>query len=316
MLRFIRYGFSGVFALMAAAMLSIGVAQGHPLQAALPAAMLFVVGAAVWLGFGYQIRRVAMQGDAVRAAVTEVSATLFDAPAAVRPGYDMTVTSGRAGAALNAMETDAGFTAEGTFGDARVGVASHVSTLGRQVGELTHTYSYVVVDARGLDVPFRLTKQGAFDEVVQLATGDVTVGDEAFDAEWSITADPTLARAALDDSVRERLTALRARVPSVSQDVGPGTMSVVLTRHGLAIRWPGPLDVELATFMRDLLLDMRRAILTHVDREALRAASAGGPHYRVAADPTAPPPSAELATLEDDDAEDADADAGRRRAQR
>lgn len=310
MLRFLRYAFTGMFGLMAVALLGVGVAQGQ-LQGALAALPMFVVAALGWFGFGLQLKRIEQQGALVREAIEQVAQRLFDAPAEVRPGYDMTVTSGATGEALNAIESDAGFTTEGTFGAARVGVASHASTLGRQVGELTHTYSYVVVDVNGLDVPFRLSKRGVVDLIARLTKEDATVGDAAFDDAWSIEADGELARAVLDDSVRERLGALRAKVSSVSVDVGPGTMSVILTRHGLAIRWPGPIDVELATFMRDLLLDMRRNMITHVDRQAMRAATAGGPHYRVAADPIAAPPSAEPAALEEEAATESDEPARR-----
>lgn len=304
MLRFLRYAFTGFFGVLALAMFAIGVAHGQ-IQTIFPALPMVVVAALGWFGFGLQLKRIEQQGDLVRASIEEIATKLFDAPATVHPGYDMTVTSGATGEALNALDSDAGYTAEGIFGGARVGVASHASTLGRQVGELTHTYSYVVVDVNGLTVPFKLAKEGVVDSVLKLATGDVEVGDPEFDEEWTIEADAELARAVLDDSVRERLTALRARVPSVSVDVGPGTMSVILTRHGLAIRWPGPIDVELATFMRDLLVDMRRAMIAHVDRQALRAAAtAGGPHYRVAADPDAPAPAAEPAVLEDEPTEE------------
>jgi hypothetical protein len=58
--------------------------------------------------------------------------------------------------------------------------------------------------------------------------------------------------------------------------------SVVLTRHGLAVRWPGEIDVALATYIRDLLLDMRTRMLAHADRAAVRVAD--GAAYRVAAD--------------------------------
>jgi len=68
----------------------------------------------------------------------------------------------------------------------------------------------------------------------------------------------------------------------VSQDFGPGTMSVILTHHGLALRWPGEIDPPLAAFIRDLLVDMRQKMLAHVDRKARVVAEDVA--YRVAAD--------------------------------
>ncbi len=235
--------------------------------------------------FQLQFRLMRKHGERVRAAMDAIAAKVFDAPAAVRPGYDMTVTSGAMGAAASAMEVDTGFTADGRCRGARVSVASHASTLGRQVGEFVHVYSHVVVDMQGYAERFHLTKQGAGSMIARAAgmKHDVKVGDAAFDQAWNIDADEDVAREALAPSVRARLMELRARVGAVSQDFGVGTMSVILTPHGLAIRWPGPIDPALAVFMRDLLLDMRERILAYEDRKAARA-GAGGDTYRVAAE--------------------------------
>jgi len=145
-----------------------------------------------------------------------------------------------------------------------------------------------------LNVPFRLTKEGAGSKIARAAglANDATIGDEAFDSAWTIDADPGLARAVLDPSIRARLMELRSRVGEVSQDFGPGTMSVILTQHGLALRWPGDINVAFATYIRDLLLAMRERILAHVDREAARGGAQAG--YRVGADAgEALPPSEE-----------------------
>ena len=93
----------------------------------------------------------------------------------------------------------------------------------------------------------------------------------------------------LDDSIRERIMQLQSKLQLVSQDYGHGTMSIILTKHGLAIRWPGEIDLPLATFIRDLLLlDMRERLLAHADREAHVRVEAGV-GYRVAGDISARP---------------------------
>ncbi len=54
----------------------------------------------------------------------------------------MTVTAGAAaGAMMNAMDNDLGYTADGECRGVKVSVASHASTLGPQLGELSHVYS-------------------------------------------------------------------------------------------------------------------------------------------------------------------------------
>jgi hypothetical protein len=239
-----------------------------------------------------QIRTLAKKSERLRANLETIATQLFDAPAVVRPGYDLSVTAGAAMAAwATSMEAGTGFTADGRVRDVRVSIASHTSTVGRQLGELSHVYSHVVVDVLGLDTPFRLSKEGV-GAMIGRATGlskDVALGDPAFDAAWNVHADEDLARAVLDPLVRARLTELESKVGLVSQNYGVGTMSVILTSHGLALRWPGEIDAPLAQYMRDLLLDMRSRMLAHVDRKAARAGRGEG--YRVAAD-AAPSPDA------------------------
>src|SRR6185369_10760080 len=131
------------------------------------------------------------------------------------------------------FESDEGaaFTADGACGGVKVSVASHASRMGKQFGEMSHVYSYVCVDVLGLERKFHLTKEGAASKLA-LATGltkEAEIGDTAFDAAWAVGADGDLARDVLDESVRARLTDLRSKVGLVSQDFGPGTMSVILT---------------------------------------------------------------------------------------
>jgi len=143
-------------------------------------------------------------------------------------------------------------------------------------------YSHVCVDVLGATEPFYLVKQSVGGTVAKMvgAVKDATLGDEAFDKAWIIHADQALARDVLDGSIRARLDDLQSKVSQVSLDFAQGHMHVVLTRHGLAIRWPGPMTPELALFMRDLLVDMRTRILAHLER---RAHAGMGHGYRVAA---------------------------------
>ena len=97
------------------------------------------------------------------------------------------------------MSADAGFTTDGEFATvSRVSVASHASTAGRQIGELSHVYSHVVVDVMGVNARFFLTRQGAGAAIARAAGAitDVTVGDAAFDAMWNVHADEAVARGA------------------------------------------------------------------------------------------------------------------------
>lgn len=282
-----------LFGVSALGLLAVAVARA-PVDGPkvfLPPLVAAAIGAMAVGLFQLQFRGLRKKGEAVRASVDACAARVFDAPGAVRPGYDLSVTMTPGMAAwVSGVDSDVGFTTEGQHRGARVSVASHVSVAGRQMGEFSHVYSYVCVDVLGATEPFYLTKQGAFSAVTN-ATGlshDVKIGDAAFDAAWNVSADPALAKDVLDDSIRARLAELRARVPSVSMDMAQGTMSVILTKSGLAIRWPGPMPPELAIFMRDLLLDMRERILAHLDRRAARAGAGQVEGYRVVADEAAP----------------------------
>ncbi len=283
-LRFLQVMFGAIFGGVALVALILSIANKS--AAALPAVLVpgFIATVAV-LVFEVQIRGLRAKGRAVRENIEAIAAKVFDAPGVVQAGYDMSVTSGALGASMSALENDVGFTADGTHGGVRVSAASHASTLGRQIGEFSHVYSHVVVDMRGLEIPFRLSKEGVGSALVHV-TGlgkDVPTGDAAFDKVWNVNADEGLARDVLTDSIRTKLMELKAGVSSVSQDFGVGTMSVILTRHGLAIRWPGPIDPAFAVYLRDLLLEMRTRILAYVDRQAARGGAADG--YRVIAEP-------------------------------
>jgi hypothetical protein len=268
------FGGGGLLALIA------GIAASVPAAIVFGAVMMLLAGLAVGR-IEMQIRGVKAKGARVREMMDAVAREVFDAPAEVRPGYDLSVTAGAAAARVAAMETDVGFTTDGQCKGVRVSVASHASALGRQMGELSHVYSHVVVDVLGCTAKFRLSNEGVASRIGRVAgvTEDAKVGDESFDASFAIDADTELARDVLDESIRKRLLELRSQVSRVSQDFGVGTMSVILTSHGLALRWPGEIDPAFAKHIRDLLLDMRTRLLAHEDRKAARAAKGTG--YRV-----------------------------------
>lgn len=231
----------------------------------------------------YQLNRLKQAGARIRANLEAIAKECFDSPANVRDGYDLSVTMPEGPAALvSSVDTQIGFTADGTFGGARVSIASHESVAGRQVGEMSHTYSHVVVDLLGLQTTFSLKREGLGSRLKRAigASSDVQTGDQAFDETFVVTADDALARYVLgDESVRARLLHLQSQVSTVSSDVGTGGMSIFASKHGLALRWPGDISPKLAKLARDLLLDMRARSLRHEEQKAV---AQGQGTYRVA----------------------------------
>ncbi|HEY3816148.1 MAG TPA: hypothetical protein VGL81_03200 [Polyangiaceae bacterium] len=226
-----------------------------------------------------QFRTMLRKGQRVRAAIDAIAARAFDRPADVRPGYDLSVTMPASMAGfVSAIDAGAAFTTSGQFRGANVSIASHVSRAGRQFGEMSHVYSHVVVDVPGVSTRFYLARQGGVVKSLARAAGvirDVKIGDDAFDAMWNVDADEPLAHAVLDDpGIRARLMELKSKVALVSQDFGTAGMSVILTNHGLAVRWPGDFNVELAVYIRDLLLDMRARMLPYAVNQGAFAAQA------------------------------------------
>ena len=282
--RILQFVLTGIFGTLGVVGLVSGLVTGNPGALVMGAVMLLTAG----IGFGafeLQRRGLLKKGERVRTNIEAIAAKAFDAPARVQQGYDMGVTSGAMAPMMTAMESDVGFTADGTVSGTRVSIASHASTLGRQLGEFSHVYSYVLVDMRGLQTRFRLSKEGA-GALIARATGlsnDTKVGDATFDATWNVDVDDELAREVLDESIRARLMELESKVGLVSQNFGVGTMSLLLTGKGLALRWPGDIDPPLAAFITRMLLDLREKILAHEDRKAARGTA--GQTYRVVADP-------------------------------
>ncbi len=217
----------------------------------------------------YQLNRLKQAGARIRANLEAIAKECFDSPANVRDGYDLSVTMPEGPAALvSSVDTQIGFTADGTFGGARVSIASHESVAGRQGGEMSHTYS--------------LKREGLGSRLKRAigASSDVQTGDQAFDETFVVTADDALARYVLgDESVRARLLHLQSQVSTVSSDVGTGGMSIFASKHGLALRWPGDISPKLAKLARDLLLDMRARSLRHEEQKAV---AQGQGTYRVA----------------------------------
>lgn len=295
-MRYVQVAFGSLFGLVTLFLLVVAIIRfdpAHPGRLALP--FLFGLPGAFVVGMlELQYRSFRNKNRHVREAIERCAARVFDAPGTVRPEYDMTVTNTPGAAAMAGfVDGRGGYTAQGEHRGVRVSVGSHASVAGRQLGEFNHVYSHVCVDVLGSNEPFFMTKQGVFGSVAK-AVGvvkDVPIGDAAFDAAWIIHADQALARDVLDASIRARLTDLASKVSLVSNNFAQGVMSVLLTRHGLAIRWPGEMSPELAIFMRDLLVDMRTRLLAHLDR---RAHAGMGQGYRVAAeDAAASAPNAE-----------------------
>ena len=290
MKRFLQLFFAGVFGVVGLSFIVGGFMRGTPM-AALGGIVPLVMAAAFYWLFERQIRSYAQAGAAVKASIEACAKSVFDAPGPVTEAYDLHATTTSALVAGFAYEAtnNAAFTTEGTFRDARVSVASHVSVMGRQLGEFHHTYSHVLVDMLGLNRPFKLSREGAAAKLAKAVGGmtDATVGEEDFDKTFIVGTDPAFAKAVLDESIRKRLLHMQSQVKNVSIDSGVGCMTLVLTKKGLALRWPGEMTPELAIFTRDLLLDMRANMLAYENRSAARAgaeATSGSTGYRVAAD--------------------------------
>ncbi|MFO0740261.1 MAG: hypothetical protein U0270_30460 [Labilithrix sp.] len=291
--RLLQLFFTGVFGLFGLALLVTALVAGHGGAGAAGAAVVPLVMAGIFYGiFEVQIRSFARAGLAVKSSIEACAKTVFDEPSTIAEGYDLDATTTNqlmAGFAREA-NNDAAFTTQGRRGDVKISVASHVSMMGRQIGEFHHTYSHVLVDMLGLNKTFRVTRERVSSKLGKAlgATNDVKTGDQAFDDLFVIDTDEKLARAVFDDSIKKRLTSLQGQVASVSTDMGVGGMGIVMTNRGLALRWPGEITPELAAFIRDLLIDMREKILAHENRVAVRigteATASGG--YRVPEDAT------------------------------
>lgn len=298
---------------VAFALLSVTIAVGCMLtsesEATLAALALAVVGLVVRARLATLVKTAREAARRARQAVASSAKAAFDAPAEVRLGYDHEATN--TGPLMMRMKTDdpeTAFTAVGRVGDINVAIGSHVSILGRQEDEPHHTYSQVVVDVLGLDKPFRLTHEFVTARLGKhLGTlQDLELGDAEFDAAFIVESDEELCRAVLDESIRKRLLSLQADARKVSVQMGVGNLSVVLSKRGLALHWPGEIGPERAVEIRDLLVDMRANMLAHQNRAVMRlAAEAGAGGYRIAAE------EARETTAD----EDGDAEAGTRTIQ-
>lgn len=289
--RILRWLIGSIFGLASLSMLLAILTNPRPtpiIPAILMVLVPLLIGAVPVGILEAQVRSVEQAGEVCRRNIEAVAGALFDVPGRVREGYDLTVTNPATGDVVSRLDTDKGYTTDGTFGGARVSVASHASMIGRQVGEMFHTYSHVLVDVLGMQKQLSVRHEGVGARVGRAmgVVDDATVGDETFDATFVVDADEELARAVFDDDVRRKLLELEGKVSFVSSKIGAGGMSLVLTKHGLALRWPGDMTPELARFVRDLLLDMRAKILAHESRKAARVDGAQT-GYRIAEDPNA-----------------------------
>lgn len=288
--RILQIFFGCLFGLVSATFMmgAIGrVMHGAPATALLVALFPLLIGLIPIGAIELQIRSLNKTGKAVRAAMEAVAKAVFDAPAELRRGYDLSAVGITMPMPdlLQANDENA-WTADGTCGDVRVSAASHTSVAGRQIGELHHVYSHVVVDVLGLVKPFKIQKQGLITRLGLVS--DTEVGDAAFDAMFRIEGDSELMKAVLDDGIKKRIAELQAQVGSVSQDGPFGGMFITLSKQGLALRWPGELNAAFATYVRDLLLEMREKILAYENRAAAKVRVGEQTGYRIAATPEEP----------------------------
>lgn len=162
--------------------------------------------------------------------------------------------------------------------------------IGKGKGPLIAT-GRLTVDARGLEVPFRLRPRRTLGLAsVQKALGlldDTELGDAAFDDSWIVESELGLARAALPARVRERLRQLVAGLPGLARiELGPDGLSIewqalaigknsFMGLSGLEPRWGTTEPAKDIAFVKDTLLEIRSLLLRHVEREGLARVKQG-----------------------------------------
>jgi hypothetical protein len=253
--------FGATALLMASVYLSMPARRGPLLGIAVFNGALAIIAYGV---FQVQFRAVRKATERVRASMGAIAGKLFDAPVPVLDRYDGSELIGPWGGMSRGLDGDTWSAAEGDWKGARLLVASHPSVVGRQMFEMYHVYSYVVVDVPGVKQPFTVTEEaGAFGNLFTGASNapKVEFEDPAFEKAWLVHSEPGFAKRVLDGSVRLRLLELREQVKNVSQDFAQGRMSLRLDSRGLIVRWPGELNAHFAGFMRDLLMDLRGKML-------------------------------------------------------
>ncbi len=112
--------------------------------------------------------------------------------------------------------------------------------------------SFVCVVDPKLRRPFRALTRGAVAKLARMGNRGATVptGDPKFDEEWLVEADEGLCRSVLDAPIRARLLELQATVGWMQM------ASVEVTGRGLVLRWPGEMNAEWASHLRDLTLQI------------------------------------------------------------
>jgi len=141
-MRYVQIGFGALFGLVTLFLLVVAIVRFDPDHAGrlfIPLAFgmpgLFVV-----LMLQAQIRSYRRQDAVVRASIEQCAARVFDAPAPVRPEYDMSVTTTAAMAAyVTAFDSSRGFTTVGEYRGVRVQVAS--TTPPHQIGTSARTHA-------------------------------------------------------------------------------------------------------------------------------------------------------------------------------
>jgi hypothetical protein len=228
------------------------------------------------LGYWRQNRAVKAAVDDTEQVLRSLANTAFDEPASVEPKFESSLV-GAAGV-LGPGGTLApvpGFTVTGRVDGVRTKIASGTSIGARQAFELYHTYSYVTVDAENAVGKVCFVGRDSYFKWGKLL-GDIAdhkLGDSSFDEQWVVAGDPEIARALIDAPLRAELTALQRRAHAVSS-VG---MSIQLTGEGLVVRFPGRLDAQLATTLRDLALRLRKRLFETLRSQGLLEADLEAP---------------------------------------
>src|SRR5262249_55301600 len=120
--RFFQILFGSIFGFLTlAGLVTALVRWNHTGPAGLMLPFAFVAIACLFvIPIELQIRAMRQTGERIRQGMEQVAKKLFDAPATVRPGYDLTVTAGPQGVSLARIEQDVGYTVDGEHNGVRV----------------------------------------------------------------------------------------------------------------------------------------------------------------------------------------------------
>lgn len=172
-------------------------------------------------------------------------------PVAVRDAHALEEEVGSSAIARTMAHRATRFFSRGTLRGHAVDLGSAVIA-GRD-GDLV--VSHVLVEEKGLRMPFRAMTRGVVSKLVS-HTSPVTTGDTRFDQGWVVDSTPDLATTVLDDGIRHALAAVPTKLGFMQ------SVSIEATTHGLMVRFPGGLTDEQSAFYCDLAIRVRDRLMS------------------------------------------------------